>query len=133
MREWNREEGRGARRREGEREEERKRIRGEKLEKMNTNFFNLSWSIRFYFFYMKKILNGRNQANYLFKKNQKYNWFTMLCKFVVYSKVIQTYIYIFFLFHILFHYDFSQDIEYTSLCYTVGPCCLSILYIFCFC
>ena len=33
------------------------------------------------------------------------------------------------LFHILFHYGLSQDMEYSSLCYTVGPCCLSILYI----
>ena len=29
---------------------------------------------------------------------------------------------------ILFHYGLLQDIEYSSLCYTVGPCCLSILY-----
>ena len=29
-------------------------------------------------------------------------------------------------FHILFHYSLSQDIEYSSLCYAVGPCCLSI-------
>ena len=39
------------------------------------------------------------------------------------DSVIHIYIYI--LFHILFHYDLSQDIEYSSLCYTVGPCCLS--------
>ena len=31
------------------------------------------------------------------------------------------------LFQILFHYRLLQDIEYSSLCYTVGPCCLSIL------
>ena len=30
------------------------------------------------------------------------------------------------LFHILFHHGLSQDFEYSSLCYTVGPCCLSI-------
>ena len=48
---------------------------------------------------------------------------------MLYSKVIQLYIYIHILFHILFHYGLSQDIEYSSLCYTVGPCCLSILYI----
>ena len=35
------------------------------------------------------------------------------------------------LFHI-FHYDLSQDIEYYFLRYTVGPCCLSILYIIIF-
>ena len=34
-----------------------------------------------------------------------------------------------FLFHILFHYDLSQDTGYSSLCYTVGPCCLSILHL----
>ena len=51
----------------------------------------------------------------------------------MYSKVIQLYIYIYIyihiLFHILFHYGLLQDTEYSSLCYTVGPCCLSILYI----
>ena len=34
-----------------------------------------------------------------------------------------------FSFWILFHYWLLRDIEYSSLCYTVGPCCLSILYI----
>ena len=29
----------------------------------------------------------------------------------------------------LFHYGLLQDIEYSSLCYTVGPCCFSTLYI----
>ena len=40
-----------------------------------------------------------------------------------------TYIYIHSFFNILFHHGLSQDIEYSSLCYTIGPCCLSILYI----
>ena len=40
-----------------------------------------------------------------------------------------SYIYIHILFHILFHYSLSQDIEYSSLCSTVGPCCWSSLYI----
>ena len=31
------------------------------------------------------------------------------------------------LFRILFHYSLPQDIEYSSLCYTAGPCWLSIL------
>ena len=47
----------------------------------------------------------------------------------MYSKVIQLYIYIYILFQILFHYGLLQDIQYSSLCYTVGPCCLTILYI----
>ena len=57
----------------------------------------------------------------------------------MYSKVIQlyryihiyvcVYIYIFFLFQILFLFRLLQNIEYSSLCYTVDPCWLSILYI----
>ena len=55
--------------------------------------------------------------------------------FQVYSKVIQLYIYmcvyicIYILFQIIFHYRLLKDIEYSSLCYTVGPCYLYILYI----
>ena len=30
-------------------------------------------------------------------------------------------------FYIFFYYSLLQDIEYNSLCYTVNPCCLSIL------
>ena len=41
------------------------------------------------------------------------------------GKPIDTYI----LIQILFHYRLLQDTEYSSLCYTVGPCCLCILYI----
>ena len=36
--------------------------------------------------------------------------------------------YIYILLYILFHYGLSQGIDYSSLCYTVGPC-LAILYI----
>ena len=45
----------------------------------------------------------------------------------MYSTVTHLYRYTFF--HILFHYGLSQDIEYSSLCCTVGPYCLFILYI----
>ena len=40
-----------------------------------------------------------------------------------------SYTHICILFYILFHYDLSQDIGYKSLWYTVGPCCLFILYV----
>ena len=40
-----------------------------------------------------------------------------------------TYWHISILFQILFHYRLLQDVDYTSVCYTVGPCYLSILYI----
>ena len=36
-------------------------------------------------------------------------------------------IHLYVIFPILFHYGLSQGIEYSSLCYTVGPCWLSIL------
>ena len=57
----------------------------------------------------------------------KYSWFTMLCCFQVYSKVIKLYLYIFF--QTFFPYKLLQNVEYSSLCYTIGPCWLSILYI----
>ena len=53
----------------------------------------------------------------------KYNWFSV----ALISAVQQSDTFI--LFHVLFHLDLSQGIDYISLCYTVGPCCLSILYI----
>ena len=31
--------------------------------------------------------------------------------------------------YILFHFSLSRDIEHSSLCYTVGLCCLFILYV----
>ena len=56
-----------------------------------------------------------------------YRWLTMLCYFLLYRKVTPFYI-LYILFHILFHYGSSQDIECNSLFYTEGPC-LSIPYI----
>ena len=50
----------------------------------------------------------------------------MIYNIVLVSGVQQSnldiYIYIFFYF-IIFHYRLLQDIEYSSLCYTVSPCC----------
>ena len=43
------------------------------------------------------------------------------------------YVYTFFFIFSL-HYGLSQDIEYSSLCFTVGPCCLSLIYkVLCIC
>ena len=55
----------------------------------------------------------------------KYSWFKMLCQFLLHSKVIQLYLYIFF----FIFYGLSLDIQYCTLCHIVGPCCLSMLYI----
>ena len=49
-----------------------------------------------------------------------------MCYFLLYSTVIQLYTNVYIVFHVLSHYSLSQGIEYSSLCYIVGPCCLSI-------
>ena len=48
--------------------------------------------------------------------------------FQVYSKVFSVCLCVLFS-PVLFHYRLLQDIDYSSLCYTVNPCCLSISYI----
>ena len=49
----------------------------------------------------------------------------MLWQSLLYRKVTQLYTYRHSFFNALVHYGLSQDIEYSSLCYTVVPCCLS--------
>ena len=44
---------------------------------------------------------------------------------VLVSGVEQSDSVVYILLQILFHYRLLQDIEYSSLCYSVGPCCLS--------
>ena len=44
------------------------------------------------------------------------------CIFGYINSIIHKYCFYF----ILFQYGLLQDIEYSSLCYTIGPCCLSI-------
>ena len=66
-----------------------------------------------------------NSFNLMLFENLFYcSWFTMLCYFL-YSKVTQSYIHI----YILFHYGLStQDIQYSVLTFIVETC-WSILYI----
>ena len=58
-----------------------------------------------------------------------YNWFTVLCQFLLYSIVTQSYINIHSFFHIIFHQVLFKKIGYSSLCYILGPHFLSILYV----
>ena len=46
------------------------------------------------------------------------------------SKVTRSYIYTHFFSHIIFYHVLSQELGYSSLCYMVGPHCLSILFYF---
>ena len=57
----------------------------------------------------------------------KYIWFTMLCQFLLYSKVTSSYLYMHSLSHIIFHHVPSKETGYSSLWCTLGPRCLSIL------
>ena len=49
-----------------------------------------------------------------------------MCFFLLCSTVIQLYTNVYIVFYILSHYSLSQGIEYSSVCYIEGPCCLSI-------
>ena len=76
----------------------------------------------------------------------KYSWFTVFCQFLLNNKLTQSYIYIFFFSYFLlscsviyiyiytcsFSHTFfcrvlSQEIGYSSLCYTAGSRCLFIV------
>ena len=57
----------------------------------------------------------------------KYSRFTVLCQFQMHSTVIQLHALMCSLFQILFPYKLLQNSYYISMCYTVGPCWLSIL------
>ena len=57
----------------------------------------------------------------------KYSWFTLLCQFLLYSIVTQSYICIHTFSHTILHHVLFQDIGHSSLCCTVGPHCFSSL------
>ena len=57
----------------------------------------------------------------------KYSCFTLLCQFLLHSKMTQSYMYMHSFCYIIFHRGPSQETVYSSLCCTVGPNCLSIL------
>ena len=48
--------------------------------------------------------------------------------FQVHCKLIQLHKYIYIVFEIIFHHKILQDIDYSSLCYTVDLCCLLHIY-----
>ena len=63
------------------------------------------------------------------------NCCTMLCQFPLYTKVTQSllmYIHIHSFSCIFFYHCLSQETDYSSLCYRVGPHCLSILNLYSF-
>ena len=75
---------------------------------------------------------GRQILNHCATREALFTLYSILIYLCVYMCVcIYMYIcvYIYILFHSFFHYRFLQGFEYSSLCYTVGPCSLSILYI----
>ena len=75
----------------------------------------------------KHFQNPNIKGNFLNFVLLKYSWFTM-SYFCCIAKCF-SYTYTHIPFHMLFHYGLSQDTERISVCYTVGPCCLSVLHI----
>ena len=72
-----------------------------------------------------KLLAWRNSQDFL--KILFYSSLVDLQCCVNFCCTTVTQLYMYILFHILFHYGLSEDIEYSSLCCTVGAYCLSIL------
>ena len=72
------------------------------------------WVSRIFYFYWNRV-----DLQCFFSFNYTIKWFSYIyiCMYVC--------VYIYILFYVLFHY--TQDNEYSSLCYTAGPCWLSIL------
>ena len=50
--------------------------------------------------------------------------------FQVHSKVIHSSVYTYVIFEIIFNYRLLEDIDYSSLCYTVNLYCLLNIYFF---
>ena len=50
------------------------------------------------------------------------NIYIHTCIYIHTYTCVYMFVYIYILFQILFHYRLLQDIEYSSLCYTVDPC-----------
>ena len=88
----------------------------------------LIWKVNLCWWANQRVVSGKRFTEFKIFISLKYSWFTMLCSFLLYSKVLQLYVYT-HSFCILLYYGLSQDIEYSSLCYPVRPCCLSILYL----
>ena len=90
--------------------------------------FPFQYYLLLFYFQETILLTQVHVFYYLFLKFLlKHSWFTVLCQSLLYSKVIQLYTYI--LFNILFYYGLSHDIKYSSLCFIVELCCLSVLHI----
>ena len=101
-------------------------------------FFAFYWILNFvyfigiegekigFFFPLKFLYNCINPLLHFFHLFHVYSWFTVLCQFLLYSIVTQPYIYTYF-FLILSSIMVYSETGYSSLCYTEGPHCLSIL------
>ena len=64
---------------------------------------------------------------------QESNWGLLPCRWILYQLSYEgspthVYSFLYIYIQIIFHYRLLQDIKHCSLCYTVTPCCLSILY-----
>ena len=94
------------------------------------------WGFVCFLFFLMKYINFQCCVSFWCTAK----WFSYIHIFIyihtyVYSIIyIHIYVYMYILFQIFFHYKLLQDTEYRSLCYTVGPCCFSLLHaVVCIC
>ena len=89
---------------------------------------NIVWKVKFYFFLMEI----QKQQHHLIFHSVTMTWRPTLL-YIKFSYVLGSISGLSSFFDILFKIFFSimvyHTIEYSSLCYTEGPCCLTILYV----
>ena len=90
-------------------------------EGMVYNYFSLSIKLRSFSKVQSKFPSTFFFFFFALKKNFYWSIIDLKCC-VNFCRTEKWFSYTYILFPILFHSGLSQDIEYNSLCYTVGPC-----------
>ena len=77
---------------------------------------------------LASVLPMNTQDWSLHRAPDNFLWITLIFVNVLPKWVLANWTFLHYFFsNILFHYGLSKDIAYSSLCYTLGFCCLSIL------
>ena len=90
--------------------------------------YRLLQSVEFPVLYSRLLLLGWCKSNCSFALLNFAILNSWLIVFWVHSKVIQLYKYTYIIFEIIFYHRLLEDIDYSSICYTVKLCCLLHIY-----
>ena len=93
--------------------------------------WDLVWTEEFFLLILSSQDTSYKPGEFNFFKLEN-NWFTVLYQFLLYSIMIESYIYVHSFSHIIFYPGLSQETEYSSLCYTVVRHCHSFFFFFVF-